>query len=125
MSLALSHYFPVPAGAWRFARDHNGKPFIASPEVSPAAQFSVSHTEGLIACLITLSEAAVDVEKIEYDQDLQLVARRSSFSRRAEDLKQSGGDGLGSIILRLLDTQRIVCEGSRLRTGFEIERHHY
>lgn len=75
--LALSDHFPVPAGDWRFDRDHNGKPFVAAPETSPPVQFSVSHTDGVVACLITLSaEAAVDVEKIEYRQDLPRVARQ-------------------------------------------------
>ncbi len=74
--LALSHHFPIPAGAWRFERDCNRRPFIVAPETSPPIRFSVSHTQGLVACLITLSaEAAVDVEKIEHHQDLAPVAR--------------------------------------------------
>jgi 4'-phosphopantetheinyl transferase len=75
--LALSRHFPVPASGWHFDRDRNGKPFIAAPEMSPAVQFSISHTEGLVACLITLSaEAAVDVEKVEYTSDLAMVAHQ-------------------------------------------------
>ena len=75
--LVLSHHFPVPANDWRFGRDHNRKPFITSPRGAPAVQFSLSHTDGLIACLITLSaQAAVDVERIEYSEDLPLVARQ-------------------------------------------------
>src|SRR5262245_39188542 len=73
--LVLSSCFPVPAGEWRFARDHNRQPFIAGPKLFSTTKFSVSHTKGLIACLLTLSEAAVDVEKVEYDQDLRLVAK--------------------------------------------------
>ncbi|MCI0428001.1 MAG: 4'-phosphopantetheinyl transferase superfamily protein [Nitrospiraceae bacterium] len=75
--LALSNHFPVPAGDWRFDRDHNGRPFIVAPVILPPVRFSLSHTQGLVACLITLSaEAAVDVEKIEHNQDLALVARQ-------------------------------------------------
>ena len=74
--LALSRHFPIPSDDWRFDRDRNGRPFIAAPMTPPPVRFSVSHTEGLIACLITLSaEAAVDVEKVEHDQDLAPVAR--------------------------------------------------
>src|SRR5437879_4068418 len=80
--LALSHHFPVPAGDWRFARDHNRKPFIAAPEISPPVRFSVSHTQGLVACLITLcAQAAVDVEKVEPSGDLPLVARDRKSTR--------------------------------------------
>lgn len=76
--LALSQHFPVPVGDWCFDRDRNGKPLIAAPTISPAVKFSLSHTEGLIACLTMLSaEAAVDVEKVEYNQDLPLVAKEA------------------------------------------------
>jgi 4'-phosphopantetheinyl transferase len=74
--LALSHYFPVSAADWSFIRDCNGKPLIAAPAMSPPVQFSLSHTEGLVACLVSLSaEAAVDVEKVAYGQDWVSVAR--------------------------------------------------
>src|ERR1700733_3801239 len=53
--LALSHYMPVSACDWQFDRDRNGRPTIGTPEVSPFVQFSLSHTSGLVACLITLS----------------------------------------------------------------------
>jgi 4'-phosphopantetheinyl transferase len=73
--LVLSQYFAIPAGDWRFDRDNYGKPFVASPQIRPPVRFSVSHTEGLIACLVTRSgEAAVDAEKVEYNRDLPLVA---------------------------------------------------
>src|SRR5262245_15863116 len=58
--LVLSHHFPIPANDWRFGRDRNRKPFITSPRDAPAVQFSLSHTDGLTACLVTLSgQAAV------------------------------------------------------------------
>lgn len=75
--LVLSNHFPIPAGDWRFDRDSNGKPSIVAPASLPPVRFSLSRTQGLVACLISLSaEAAVDVEKIEYNQDLALVARQ-------------------------------------------------
>jgi len=75
---ALSRHFLVPAGDWRFDRDENGKPFIVAPALYSPARFSVSHTQGLVACLITLSAeaAGVDVEKIEHKPDLPLVAEQ-------------------------------------------------
>jgi 4'-phosphopantetheinyl transferase len=73
--LALSNHFSIPAGAWRFDRDRNRRPFIVAPTLLPPVRFSVSHTRGLIACLITLSaEAAVDVERVEHNEDLALMA---------------------------------------------------
>ena len=75
--LALSHHLAVPASDWHFDRDSKGKPVIAAPEMFSAVEFSLSHTNGLVACLITLSaEAAVDVEKVKYTHDLALVAHQ-------------------------------------------------
>jgi 4'-phosphopantetheinyl transferase len=74
---ALSHHFHVAAGDWRFERDRNRRPFVAAPEVSAPVRFSISHTQGLVACLTSLSaEAAVDVEKIDSEQNLALLVRQ-------------------------------------------------
>ena len=74
--LALSNYFPVAAVDWRFGRDRNGKPIIVAPEEFDAVRFSISHTSGLIACLVTCaSEAGIDVEKVEPNQELAQVAQ--------------------------------------------------
>jgi 4'-phosphopantetheinyl transferase len=91
--LALSQHFPVAAGDWRFARDHNRKPFIAAPEISPPVRFSISHTQGLLACLVTPSaEAAVDVEKIEPSQDLAAVATQVLSRSEQADLSALSGE---------------------------------
>jgi 4'-phosphopantetheinyl transferase len=75
--LALSRHVPVPADVWRFDRNCHGRPCIAVPACVPNVYFSLSHTRGLIACLVTGSaEAAVDVERIEYHHDLSWVARQ-------------------------------------------------
>ena len=75
--LALSNYFPVAPVDWRFGRDRNGKPVITVPEQFAAIRFSLSHTRGLIACLITgAGDAGVDVEKIEANAELVSVAQK-------------------------------------------------
>jgi 4'-phosphopantetheinyl transferase len=75
--VALSYHFAIPKGDWQFDCDPDGKPVVTAPELLPAVQFSLSHTDGLVACLITLSaEAAVDVEKIQYHRDLALVSHQ-------------------------------------------------
>ena len=74
---SLSRHFPLRAADWRFDRDDYGKPFVAFPHVLPSVQFSISHTDGMIACVVTRSaEAGVDAEKVEHNQDLPLVAGR-------------------------------------------------
>ena len=77
LRFALSEHLPVCAADWRFARNQNHKPFIIAPKSFSAVNFSLSHTDGLVACLISLvAEAAVDVEKLEFHDDLALVAKQ-------------------------------------------------
>ncbi len=75
LRLALSHHFQLSTDAWRFERDHNRKPILVAPEITPKVQFNISHTQGRVACLITLSsEAGVDVEEIAYNHDHTAMA---------------------------------------------------
>ena len=74
--LVLSQYVPIAPQDWRFRRDASDKPFIAAPHSLPLIQFSLSHTHGALACLVTLAEkAGVDVERIEPLADLPLLAK--------------------------------------------------
>lgn len=92
LKLSLSCHFPVPAGAWRFDRDRYRRPFIAAPAIPTQVWFSVSHTRGLIACLITTSaEAAVDIEKVEHNRDLVLVASEALSPAEQKALSSLSG----------------------------------
>jgi 4'-phosphopantetheinyl transferase len=61
---ALSHQVPaVDPAAWRFLADPHGRPFVAEPENVDPVHFSLSHTEGCVACAISPSPfVGVDVE---------------------------------------------------------------
>lgn len=75
MRFALSECWPVRPNDWKFARDGRGKPFIASPPEYRDIRISISHTDGLVACLISDQEmVGVDVEKIRSSDDLLLLA---------------------------------------------------
>lgn len=59
----LSRYAPVDPRAWSFAIGERGRPEIAGPEGAPPLRFNLSHTDGLIACLVTHDlDVGVDVE---------------------------------------------------------------
>jgi 4'-phosphopantetheinyl transferase len=64
---ALSRQVPtVDPAAWRFHPDRNGRPRIAGPETRGPVHFSLSHTEGCVACVVAPSVAiGVDVEAID------------------------------------------------------------
>lgn len=73
--LALSHHYPIRPQDWIFAQGPHGRPFVAAPESCCEIQFSISHTEGLVACLTSRTAlAAVDVERVTAWDDLPLVA---------------------------------------------------
>jgi 4'-phosphopantetheinyl transferase len=62
----LSRYAPVAPGGWAFIANVHGRPEILDrPRGVPDLRFNLSHTEGLIACAVTIGrEVGIDVEHI-------------------------------------------------------------
>ena len=62
----LSKYAAVAPADWRFIENAHGRPEIFDrPEGAPDLRFNISHTDGLIACAVTIGrEVGVDVEHI-------------------------------------------------------------
>ena len=87
LRFTLSQYFAVLPSQWRFAKDRCGKPFVTGPQGLPPVQFSLSHTDGLIACLVSSTrKAAVDVEKDEWHDELFAAAQNILSPVELEDL---------------------------------------
>jgi 4'-phosphopantetheinyl transferase len=79
---ALSRLEPAtdPA-AWHFEADRYGRPWIAGPVGAGLLHFSLSHTEGCIACAISPFQAVgVDVENTSRQDSLLAIAEQC-FSR--------------------------------------------
>ena len=62
----LSRYAAVKPTEWRFIENVHGRPEILDrPAGTPDLRFNISHTDGLIACAVTIGrEVGVDVEHI-------------------------------------------------------------
>ena len=62
----LSRYANVAPAAWSFIANAHGRPEILDrPRGVPDLRFNISHTDGLIACAVTIGrEVGVDVEHI-------------------------------------------------------------
>jgi 4'-phosphopantetheinyl transferase len=62
----LSRYAPVRPADWQFIENVHGRPEILNrPARVPDLRFNISHTDGLIACAVTIGrEVGVDVEHI-------------------------------------------------------------
>ena len=75
---ALSRYAPVEPAAWRFRTNRWGRPEIDVPPPGiPPLRFNLSHTRGLVVCLVALGgEVGVDVERADRGRDLLPVAER-------------------------------------------------
>src|SRR5574341_1177647 len=60
----LSQYVSIPPADWRFRFETYGKPEVAElPAGAPDLRFNLSHTEGLVACAVTIGrEIGIDVE---------------------------------------------------------------
>ncbi len=73
---ALSQFEPsVPPSLWEFRYTEKGRPEIAAPRVGPALRFNISHTRGLVACVVTLNaDCGVDVETLDRAVDIGLLA---------------------------------------------------
>lgn len=69
LRLTLARYLDADARALRFCRDVGGRPELSTAGPAPI-RFNLSHTEGLVACVVTASApCGVDVEgfaRIDY-----------------------------------------------------------
>ena len=75
LRLTLSRYAPHEPQAWRFERGPKGKPEIAAGINMPRLRFNLSHTQGLVACIITLDrQCGVDVEHARTLRDMHGIA---------------------------------------------------
>ena len=73
----LSRYAAVAPAGWAFIANVHGRPEILDrPRGVPDLRFNLSHTEGLIACAVTIGrEVGVDVEHIQRRLTHDVAAR--------------------------------------------------
>jgi 4'-phosphopantetheinyl transferase len=84
--VALSLHTHVDPAAWEFRARKHGKPAIAGPAAFRSLRFNISHTDGLIVCVVTRgAEIGIDVEEISRDVDIAQVARHF-FSADEQEL---------------------------------------
>src|SRR5947208_3575530 len=63
--VALSACEPaVPPTRWRFETGPHGRPEIAAPRLVGPLRFNLSHTDGLVGCVVTLAaDCGLDLER--------------------------------------------------------------
>jgi 4'-phosphopantetheinyl transferase len=76
--VALSWCAPgVLPASWDLTSRQNERPEVVAPKVSPRLRFSLSHTHGLVACLVTSEiDCGIDVEVRRPVDDMASVAAK-------------------------------------------------
>ena len=84
----LSRYAPVAPKDWQFITNAHGRPeILARPPGVPDLRFNISHTDGLIACAVTIGrEVGVDIENIRR-RVVHDVAGRHFAPKEVSDLR--------------------------------------
>ncbi len=84
----LSHFAdPAPAD-WSFEVNRHGKPEIAGPATAPPLRFNLSHTRGLVACIVAPElDVGVDVEDRRRPTRGPDIARRFFSEREVADFE--------------------------------------
>jgi 4'-phosphopantetheinyl transferase len=84
----LSRYAAVAPAEWAFITNVHGRPEILDrPRGVPDLRFNLSHTDGLIACAVTIGrEVGIDVEHIQRHLTHD-IAGRFFAPREVNDLK--------------------------------------
>lgn len=85
--LTLSRYCGVRPARWRFRTNRHGRPEIASP--ASRLRFNVSHTEGLVVCLVGRGrELGVDAESLRRERRWLDLAERFFAPAEARALRE-------------------------------------
>jgi 4'-phosphopantetheinyl transferase len=73
--LTLSRYAQCEPAQWRFTAGEKGKPEISPTAGIPPLHFNLSHTKGMVACVVVLGrECGVDVECARQMKDMRGIA---------------------------------------------------
>jgi len=88
----LSGYTGADPRAIAFCENKYGKPEIATPDHRPPIRFNLSHTKGLIVCVVALTEdIGVDVECPDSrHRETAEIARRFFSPAEAQDIGAAG-----------------------------------
>jgi 4'-phosphopantetheinyl transferase len=85
----LSSYCPgVPPAAWTFKSGRFGRPEIAGPAISPTLRFNLSHTDGMVVCLVGDDrELGADVEDVSRNSATVEIADRYFSADEVRELR--------------------------------------
>ncbi len=84
----LSRYVDIAPQDWRFVKGPHGRPELPAGFCDVPLHFNLSHTDGLIACAVTLDrEIGVDVEAIDRSGETVEIADRFFSPAEVRELR--------------------------------------
>jgi 4'-phosphopantetheinyl transferase len=94
---ALSRQTGVDPQNWKFTKNRHGKPRIAEPVRFRSLKFNITHTDGLIACVVfNAGEVGIDLENVLRNVEIDAVSRlvfskveRAALAKKAPNKRYS------------------------------------
>lgn len=116
----LSCYFPdIEPADWRFARTHEGRPFVSGPQ-HDAPLFNLSHAENMqVFAFSNAGQPGVDIEKSSRQLPVLEMAQRYFSSQETEVLRGLSGRAQNDYFLMLwtLKEASVKASGKGLAKG--------
>lgn len=85
----------IAPSEWSFRFDRYGRPFVAGPADPEQLYFSLSHTDGCVACVVSgYEEIGVDVERVQERAFLLETAATAFSAEEMQCLRELTGDEL-------------------------------
>jgi len=91
----LSAYVDVGPSSWQFSSNQHGRPEISAPDIAKPLRFNLTHTTGLVACVVTLEvDCGIDVERLSVRGNPMAIAEKMFAVSEQQVLKQLDGEAL-------------------------------
>lgn len=126
----LSRYADVAPGEWRFASGEHGRPRIVADTPASAAAaaglgFSLSHTPGLVACLVSDEpDSGVDVEASHRVENPRALASRYFSTRENELLDATADDTIDARFLEIWTLKEAYLKARGLGLTLPLDHFH-
>ncbi len=84
----LSKYIDIPPADWTFSHGKHGRPEISNPNLA-ALRFNLTHTAGLVGCVVTLdSDCGIDAELVSDRHNPTGIAERMFSASECLEMQQ-------------------------------------
>lgn len=91
----LSAYVDVDPSSWQFSSNQHGRPEISAPDIAEPLRFNLTHTTGLVACVVALEvDCGIDVERLSARGNPMAIAEKMFAVSEQRALKRLDGEVL-------------------------------